>query len=50
MSQQKILLKAEYTKFKVSHNFTFTFGTDLPISSKNIGDDYTGFVKFIWDF
>lgn len=50
VSQQKVLLKAEYTKFKVRHNFVFTLGVDLPVSSKNIGDDYTGFIRFEWDF
>jgi len=50
LSQQKILLKAEYTKFKVRHNFLFAFGLDVPVSSKNIGDDYTGFMRFEWAF
>jgi len=50
LSQQKIFTKVEYTKFKESHNFVFTFGGDLPLLSKNIGDDYTCFVKFEWSF
>jgi len=49
LSQQKMLLRAEYTKFKISHNFVFSLGMDLPISSKNIGDDYTGFIRFEWE-
>jgi len=50
LSQHKIFTKIEYTKFKKSHNFVFTFGADLPLLSKNIGDDYTGFIKFEWTF
>lgn len=49
-SQNKIFLKFEYAKFKESHNFLFSFGADLPLVSTNIGDDYTGFLKFEWIF
>lgn len=49
LSQQKMFLRAEYTKFKISHNFVFSLGVDLPVSSKNIGNDYTGFVRFEWE-
>jgi hypothetical protein len=48
LEQQKLFLKVEYTKFKISHNFIFTLGLDVPLTGKNIADDYTGFVRCEW--
>ncbi len=50
LSQHKLFTKIEYTKFKESHNFIFTFGADVPLESKNISNDYTGFINFEWSF
>lgn len=47
-TQSKILLTADYTRFRASHNFTFTFGADVPLTSNNIANDFTGFLRFEW--
>lgn len=47
-TQHKILLTADYTRFRASHNFTFTFGADVPLTSNGIANDFTGFLRFEW--
>jgi hypothetical protein len=47
-TQHKMLLTADYTRFRASHNFTFTFGADVPLTSNNIANDFTCFLRFEW--
>lgn len=50
VSQHKIFAEALYRKKKVKSDWGVGFGGDLTVSNKNIGDDWTLYLKFASSF